>query len=249
MTRFFVSPDQIKDGLATLDESDVYHLRVVLKASAGDAVAVLDGTGREFPGWLLEIGKTRAIVRLSTPFEPETEPRTKITVAQALPKMAEKMEQVLQHGTEIGAAGFWAFASERSQTHLTGERQAKRLTRWNSIVKTAAEQSHRALLPGLQVAGEFGDVLSAAGLFDLALLADPTTETTLRKALAASAVPASVFVIVGPESGFLPAEAMQAARAGITRVSLGPRVLRTETAALALTAQILFALESPHPVC
>ena len=249
MTRFFVSPAQIHDGLATLAESDVYHLRVVLKATAGEAVSVLDGAGREFPGRLAEIGKTRALIRLAQPFEPDTEPRAKITIAQALPKMAEKMEQVLQHGTEIGAAAFRAFASERSQTHLTGERQAKRLTRWNSIIKTAAEQSHRALLPGLQVAGEFTDLLQSAANFDLALLADPTAAISLRAALSTPTAPTTLLVIIGPESGFTPAEITQAERAGVMRISLGPRILRTETAALALTAQLLFALEASHPVC
>jgi 16S rRNA (uracil1498-N3)-methyltransferase len=249
MTRFFVPPGQINEGIATLAEGDVYHLRVVLKASAGEAIAVLDGSGREFPGRLLEIGKTRATVRLDSPFEPDTEPQTSVTVAQALPKMAEKMEQVLQHGTEIGTAGFWAFESERSQTHLTGERQEKRLTRWSSIIKTAAEQSHRALLPSLRVAGKCGDVFQSAPKFDRALLADPTAELSLREALSSSPAPQSLLVIVGPESGFTPAEVTQAKRAGVTRISLGPRILRTETAALALTAQILFALESTHPVC
>ena len=70
--------------------------------------------------------------------------------------MAEKMEQVLQRGTEIGVSHFWAFASERSLTHLTGERHAKRLTRWQSIVKTAAEQAHRAVLPDRPRRGRIG---------------------------------------------------------------------------------------------
>ncbi len=245
MTRFFVRPEQIQGGAATLDEADAYHLRVVLRAGAGEPVSVLDGTGREYHGRLESVGKARAVVWLGEPFLPDTEARTRITVAQALPRMAEKMEQVLQHGTEIGAAAFWAFQSERSQTHLTGERQAKRLARWAGIVKTAAEQSHRALLPGLRVAGGFGDVIAAASGTELTLLAHPETQVTLADVLGDESPLGDVIVIIGPESGFTDAEVAAARRQPYVKtISLGPRILRTETAALTLVSQLLYALES-----
>ncbi len=243
MTRFFVSPDQIHQGTATLDEGDAHHLRVVLKAQPGERVSVLDGSGREWPGTLLEIGKARALVRLGEPVMPLTEPRTQITVAQALPKGADKMEQILQHGTEVGASSFWAYQSARSLTHLTGERQDKRLVRWQAIVKTAGEQSHRARLPPLRADGALTDVLRAAPQFDLALLAHTVPSPTLREALSSS-LPLSILIIVGPESGFSDAEAAEARRLGVQWVSLGPRILRTETAALVLLSQTLYALES-----
>ncbi len=244
MTRFFVSPDQINQGMATLDEGDAHHLRVVLKAQPGEKVSVLDGSGREWPGALLELGKNRALVKLGTPALPPTEPRTQITVAQALPKVADKMEHVLQHGTEVGAAAFWACQSARSLTHLTGERHDKRLVRWQAIVKTAGEQSHRARLPAVRADGTLTDVLRTAPGFDLALLAHPVSSSTLREQLSSS-VPLSVLIIIGPESGFSDAEAAEARRMGVHSVSLGPRILRTETAALVMLSQILYTLESP----
>jgi 16S rRNA (uracil1498-N3)-methyltransferase len=247
MTRFFVRPEQLQDSLATLEEDDTYHLRVVLHAKAGDAVTVLDGTGRAFPGRLESVGKTQAMVRVGEAVLPQTEPATRITVAQALPKMAEKMEQVLQHGTEIGASSFWAYAGERGLTHLTGERQTKRLARWSGIIKTAAEQSHRALLPSLRVDGILSDVLASAPDYDLALLAHPEQSIPLRTMLAAT-TPLSVLVIIGPESGFSTAEIAAARRAGVPNVSLGPRVLRTETAALTLVSQLLYGLETDNNV-
>nr|MDQ2688105.1 16S rRNA (uracil(1498)-N(3))-methyltransferase [Armatimonadota bacterium] len=242
MTRFFVRPEQMQNGTATLDEADAYHLRVVLKAAPGEPVAILDGTGAEFPGRLGQLGKTRATVAVGEAFWPKTEPRTQIMVAQALPKMAEKMEHVLQHGTEIGASAFWAFACERSVTHLTGERQAKRLGRWESIIKTAAEQAHRARLPALRVEDSLADVLASAAQYDLTLLAHPDTTTTLREALSETQ-PKSVLIVIGPESGFTPSEVAAAKRAEVRTISLGPRILRTETAALTLASQILYALE------
>lgn len=242
MTRFFVSPNQINQGLATLDEGDAHHLRVVLKAQPGERVSILDGSGHEWPGTLIELGKTRAVVKMGAPATPGTEPRTQITVAQALPKVADKMEHVLQHGTEVGAASFWAYQSTRSLTHLSGERHDKRLVRWQAIVKTASEQAHRARLPALRADGSLADVLRAAPGFDLALLAHTASAPPLR-ALLPPVSPRSVLVIVGPESGFSDDEAALARRMGVQWVSLGPRILRTETAALVLLAQILYALE------
>lgn len=245
MTRFFVRPDQFASGLVNLEADDAHHLRVVLHAQPGQKIAVLDGSGREWPATLLELGKTKAMARLGEVFSPDTEPGVRITVAQALPKVAEKMEQVLQRGTEIGASGFWAFASERSLTQLTGERHEKRLGRWAAIIKTAAEQSHRALLPTLRVEGGLSDVLRAASNYDLALMAyEGESERTLREALAEAAEPAErILVIIGPESGLTASEVAAARKAGVQTVSLGPRILRTETAAMVITSQILFARE------
>jgi 16S rRNA (uracil1498-N3)-methyltransferase len=243
MTRFFVRPDQISGSTAALDEDDAYHLRVVLHAAPGEPVAILDGTGCEYAGRLEQIGKTRAMVRIGEPSFPETEPRTRIAVAQALPKMADKMEQVLQHGTEIGVSAFLPFACDRSPTHLTGERQAKRLTRWRSIIKTAAEQSHRSRLPELRMEDSLEDVLASARGHDLTLLAHPDSRLSLPDVLQGRAARA-ILVMIGPEIGFTQNEVAAAERGGAAVVSLGPRILRTETAALVIVSQLIYALEA-----
>lgn len=245
VTRFFVRPDQIASGIAILEADDAHHLRVVLHAQPGHKIAILDGSGREWPATLLELGKTKAMAQLGESFSPDTETRVQITVAQALPKVAEKIEQVLQRGTEIGASGFWAFASERSLTQLIGERHEKRRMRWEAIIKTAAEQSHRAILPSLRVQGGLSDVLRAAGDYDLALMAyEGVQEPTLRGALEAAFQPLErILIIIGPESGLTTGEVEAARKADVQVVSLGPRILRTETAAMVMTSQILFARE------
>ena len=249
MIRFFIHPEQIAEDGVTLEADDAHHLRTVLQAKPGDVIAVLDGTGREWPAVLESVGKTRAEARLGEPFTPDTEPTTKITVAQALPKVTDKMEQVLQRGTEIGVSRFWAFASERSLTHLNGDRHAKRLARWQSIVKTAAEQAHRAVLPTVRAEGGLRDVLATASDYDLALLAHPNAHLPLLRDVLSDSPRMGgrgvILLLVGPESGFTDAEAAQVQAAGAQAVSLGPRVLRTETAAMVMAAQILFAWESP----
>jgi len=244
VTRFFVRPEQIVHDFVLLDADDAHHLRTVLHAQAGDRLAVLDGSGREWPATLTELGKTKAVAQLGEPLFLSTESAVKITVAQALPKMAEKMEQVMQRGTETGATAFWAFESERSLTRLTGERQEKRKSRWEAILKTAAEQAHRAVVPTLQISANFADILREVGTFDLTLLADTGKDALpLKTVLQNAPEPKSILVMIGPESGLTPGEVQAARKAGVQSVSLGPRILRTETAALALVSQLLFALE------
>ena len=244
MIRFFVDPDQIADGEVTLNEDDAHHVRVVLQMSPGGRISVLDGSGTEWEATLLTVGKRSATAALKSSSRPQTEPHTRIMIAQALPKMAEKMEQVLQRGTEIGAHGFRAFSSTRSLTHLTGERQEKRLARWKSIIKTAAEQSHRALLPEAFAVDTFETILASASEYDLAILAyEDERERSLKAALRREPGPRSILLVVGPESGITPQEADAARAAGLISVSLGPRILRTETAAMAAAAQILYELE------
>jgi 16S rRNA (uracil1498-N3)-methyltransferase len=244
MTRFFVRPDQISGNRAELDADDAYHVRTVLRMRAGDSVSVLDGSGQEYPGIIEEIQKQRVHVSLGQPRRPGTEPSCRITVAQALPRMAEKMEQILQHGTEIGVSAFWACQTTRSLTHFEGDRQTKRLERWGKIIKSAAEQAHRALLPPLRADGSLKDVLESARSYDLAIIAEPGAAMPLREALSPLTAGAGVLLIIGPESGFTEDELEDSCRAGVSTVSLGPRILRTETAALAAAAQILYAIEN-----
>jgi len=245
MTRFFIDPSQIRGADVDLDADDAHHLRTVLKSKPGDTIAVLDGLGVEYTVALTEVGKSHARGRITKSTTLDTECRTRVTIAQALPKMADKMEQVLQRGTEAGAAGFWAYQSARSLDHLTGERQAKRMVRWTQIIKTAAEQSHRALLPTLRIDGAFADVAQAAGNFDLALFAyEGEAKTTLKAALESrNEVPGQVLIVIGPEGGFTDQEAAGARKNGLVSVSLGKRILRTETAALVMLSQIVYALE------
>ncbi|MGO8670149.1 MAG: RsmE family RNA methyltransferase, partial [Capsulimonadaceae bacterium] len=246
MTRFFVQPEQISAGEVVLGPADAHHLHVVLHAKAGECIAVLDGTGRELTAALIEVGKTRARGRVLSEVDLGTECAVRVTVAQALPKMAEKLETVLQHGTEVGAAEFWPFTCARSQTGLTGERQQKRISRWEMIVKTAAEQSRRAVLPVVRPGLDLRGVLAGVAPFDVALLAyEGERNRLLRDALPVTP-PKSVLVIVGPEGGFAPDEIRLAERSGVVPVSLGPRILRTETAALVILAQINYAFEGPE---
>ncbi len=239
MTRFFVEPGCIRHGQVVFGSDDSHHIAVVLKMRSGDPCVVLDDTGAAYECVLDAVAKNRTTAYVTAQAAPLTEPPVHITVAQALPKMLDKLEWVLQHGTEAGASAFLVFSSARARAEAG--RFDRKLPRWNEIVKTAAEQSERARRPSVAGIITLNDVLKSAADYDLALLAyERETTRPLRAALTGS--PKRVLVIVGPEGGFTDEEVSAAEAAGVATVSLGPRILRTETAALVMTAQILFAL-------
>jgi len=242
MTRFFVEPSQIIGSSIAFNAHDSHHLAVVLKRRVGDGVLICDGLGSEYLVTLIQVGKNECSGKITDMYRLATEPRTKVTVAQSLPKTLDKLEWVLQHGTELGAVKFVPFYSLRSREDW--RRLTPKRDRWQEIVRSAAEQSRRALCPQVAPIASFSDVLSLIPQFDLALFAYETEkETSLRSILSTSSA-AKILIIVGPEGGFADQEVQQAGNCEARAISLGPRILRTETAALCLLSQIYYALEA-----
>ena len=146
---FFIDPT---DGeLQLLPEDKTHHIVHVLKMQAGETVTLHDGQNRRASAILELIGKKRVSARLTSAWGPlHTEPELRVTVFQALPKTGDKVEQVLQHGTELGAAGFVLFPGEKSLAKLEDrERIARKVERWEELIRNAAEQSGRGILPSV----------------------------------------------------------------------------------------------------
>lgn len=242
--RFFVAPSDFFGDTVTLPADAAHHAATVLKLRAGETIAVHDDTGAGYACRLTHVAPKTVSAVVESTYTVMTEPRTRITVAQALPKTSDKIEQVLQHGTEVGAAGFLLFQSERSVARMEArDKIEKRLERWNGIVRGAAEQSGRGRLPTVGWAAHTPDVVRRIPEWDAALTLHEGVSLSLRDALAAPAATAAtrLLVIVGPEGGLTDGEAAAFADAGSPAVSLGARILRTETAALVALAQILYA--------
>jgi 16S rRNA (uracil1498-N3)-methyltransferase len=243
MSRFFVRPDQIDEehGIVRLESGDSHHVSQVLKMRAGETIWALRGDGLEFEAKLFEVGKRQCLAKITARRRLETEAQVPVTIAQAIPKSLEKLEWVLQHGTEVGASGFIVFESERGRS--LSERFTTKISRWQEIVRSAAEQSHRAVMPVVEGVLSYQDVLARTANFDTVLLAYEGERTTrLRDALPKS--PASrILALIGPEAGFSEAEVLLAGEAGAIPITLGPRILRTETAALVLLSQIVCLAE------
>ena len=256
--RFFVPPEAIHIDRATLPAEAAHHARNVLRLRAGELVVLHDGLGFAYHATLNDMsGKTVSATVTRRSFV-LAEPQTRITVAQALPKTSDKIEQVLQHGTEIGAAGFLFFSARRSVARLAeGEKIDKRLLRWRVILQGAAEQSGRGIIPTVEWIGLTTDLAKRLPAFDRVLILHESASLPLATALAQipdeQATP-RLLIIVGPEGGLDDqSEVPILTDAGGLSVSLGPRILRTETAALVALTQILFAREpiasdaAPHP--
>jgi len=251
LPRFFVPPALLTADEVTLPTEAAHHARTVLRLRVGEEALVHDGAGGGARVALTEVGPKAVQARVVERFAVHTEPRLRITVAQALPKTADKVDQVLQHGTEVGAAGFLFFPAQRSVARLEGrDKVERRVERWRAIVQGAAEQSGRGVLPTVEwlTGGEaLAERLSGCGA---SLTLHESAGTPLRVALSPppAAAAADLCLVVGPEGGLTEAEVVRFAAAGAAAVSLGPRVLRTETAALVALAQILYAREADADV-
>lgn len=236
--RFFVSPFQLTDSVVHIVGEDAHQIRVVLRLRPGDEIAVLDGSGKEYLCTLETVrdGEVRASVHGSRCLH--MEPKVFITVVQALAK-GEKVDRVIQHGTEIGVSRFLLVDTTRSVLHLDGDREERRLERWRRVAKEAAEQAHRAKIPEVRGVLSLPEALQLLGEAKSAVLHPESAGQSMLQWLRDTDMPRGFAVIVGPEGGFTREEIEVCEHYGAAAVSLMPRVLRTETAALVAVSQIL----------
>lgn len=244
MQRYFIEPEQCKDGEVRITGEDAHHIGTVMRGKPGDQLIVCDGTGMEAIVKVRSIAKQEVLADLVSVEQSRGEPSVKVTIAQAMPK-GDKMDIVIQKGTEVGAARFIPFMSERTIVQYDAKKEQKRLERWMRIAKEAAEQAHRGKIPEVTAICSWKELLREAAEADLAIFCYEKEEgLTLRQQLTRlkreRGKQVNLMLIVGPEGGFSENEAVEAAAAGCITISLGRRILRTETAALVGLAGILY---------
>ena len=255
--RFFIPSNCFEGDRVTLRGALVHQIRDVLRLTPGETVVVLDDSGWEYEVQLDAVEQEQATGQIQNKSLARTEPRAKITLYQSLLK-GDKFEWVLQKGTELGIVEFVPIVCDRCVIASVDEVSKAKLERWQRIILEAAEQSRRARLPRLQTPLLFPQACERARRADLALLSWEGERTrSLRSMLTAydslpvtahgktspMRKPFSISIFVGPEGGFTTREVDQARRYGLAPVSLGPRILRAETAALAAVTMILYQLE------
>jgi len=236
MHRFFVDPGQLDGDLVPLENEVLHHLARVLRLSAGNEVELLDGSGRVCRCRIESLGRKGGTARILE-CRQQSETAFPIRLLQGLPK-GDKLDLVLQKGTELGITGFLPILAGRSIPALAPEREARRLARWQRIVKEAARQCRRTVLP------EIGTPMPLEAALEtcregLRLMLWEGGQRPLRSVLSPSR-PASATLLVGPEGGFAPEEARAAEAAGFVAVGAGPRILRSETAGFALAAVLQY---------
>ncbi|GIQ69704.1 16S rRNA (uracil(1498)-N(3))-methyltransferase [Xylanibacillus composti] len=250
MQRYFVPGDHWQEDSVTITGDDAHHVANVMRGRAGDRFLCCAPDGRVAVAEITAISKGQveaAIVEWSTD---SREPGINVYIAQSLPK-ADKMETVIQRCTEIGAAGFRPFVSSRTIVQYDAKKEAKRLDRWHKIAKEAAEQAHRNRIPAIASVIDWKELLKQSAAADLVLLCyEQEGNNGIGQVLqrwrqqaggaAFESRPKNIWIVVGPEGGFTDQEAEEAAAAGANRVHLGPRILRTETAALVALTCVLY---------
>ncbi|WP_020651568.1 16S rRNA (uracil(1498)-N(3))-methyltransferase [Massilia niastensis] len=232
MPRFYC-PQPLAEG-ATIDlpEPVAHHLHVV-RLQPGAALTLFNGQGGQYRATLAEIGKKRASARLDAFEAVEVEAPYPVTLAQALPE-GSKMDWIVEKAVELGAAAIQPLAARRSVVRLSGERAEKRQAHWEGVVVSASEQSGRNRLARLHPLADLHPWLASPADGPRILLSPRAIQSLAGWAQATP--PQAVTLLVGPEGGFTAEEEDAALAAGALALSMGPRVLRTETAGLAALA-------------
>ncbi|MEA4908945.1 MAG: 16S rRNA (uracil(1498)-N(3))-methyltransferase [Chloroflexi bacterium] len=239
MHRFFLPPEAIGAERVRFPEETARQIRRVLRLRPGQQVVVLDGGGREFVVELDEVTAGAVSGQVRAQAAAGGEPAVQLVLYLCLTQR-EKFEWMLQKCTELGAAAFVPVLSSRALVQAAGEAEHKR-TRWQRILQEAAEQSGRGRVPQLYPALSYADALADAGQHPARLILwEEERAHALQTALRGLAGLPRLAVLIGPEGGLSPAEVDQAQAAGFTAVTLGRRILRMETAAMAATALILY---------
>jgi len=230
-SRVYTSQTLLAVDSVELTGSVNHYLTRVLRLAEGDSVTLFNGDGRDYSGEVCEIQRQRVLVRLVGSQNPGNESPLKITLVQAISR-GERMDFSLQKATELGVFCIQPVTSHRVEVHLDERRRTKRLTHWQGVVISACEQSGRALVPEVKVPLSLSEWIVSADESPRLVL-DPAAEV---KMSSYSVVGSAVSVMVGPEGGFTGEEMEEIRAGGVTAVSLGPRVLRTETAGPAAIA-------------
>lgn len=215
------------------DEEALRHLTRVLRLRPGEPVRVFDGRGHEHAAVLLS-GDAGPFLRLSEAAEPAPESPLRIFLLQAISR-GKRMDLVLQKATELGVTEIRPISTQRSVVRLDRQRTRQKIEHWRGIVVAASEQCGRATLPVLHVPVDFATAMDALPTDSARWILDPGGEPP---SAAAAAGKSSVTLLLGPEGGLTGEEKSLAADRGFTPVRLGPRIMRTETAAIAVIAVV-----------
>ncbi|CAN7214369.1 16S rRNA (uracil(1498)-N(3))-methyltransferase [Trinickia sp. LjRoot230] len=239
MPRFFVDTLYQPGELVALPEAVARHIQV-LRLHLDDCVVLFNGRGGQYEAKLVEIGRRSATVRIGEFAAIEAEPPYRITLAQGVAG-GDKMDWLIEKAVELGAERLAPLISARSVVRLAGERAARRQAHWQALVEAACEQCGRNRVPGIEPPREFAqwlDALPAAPDHgELWLMLSPRASLSF-DALPAVAPSGGITLLIGPEGGLAPEEEAAAGARGFISLALGPRVLRTETAGIAVLAAL-----------
>ena len=244
MHHFFVTPQQISGDKIRIEGGDVNHMKNVLRMKLHEKAEISDGESRTYLCEVEAYEEDVAVLHILEEMEADTEPASKLYLFQGLPK-SDKMELIVQKAVELGVYQVIPVAMKRSVGRLDDKKAAKKADRWNSIAESAAKQAGRSRIPEVTMPLSYKEALKMAEELDVTLLpyelagGMEVTREVIRQIKSGQ----SVGIFIGPEGGFEPEEVDAAVSMGAKVITLGRRILRTETAGLATLAVLMFELE------
>ena len=244
MQHFFVDASQVSEETIWIEGSDVNHMKNVLRMRIGEEVTVSDGQGKEYLCQVLDFEEEQVQLKIVETKASDAELPSKIYLFQGLPKQ-EKMELIVQKCVELGIYAVVPVSMKRCVVKLDAKKGAKKVERWNTIAASAAKQSGRGIVPEVMSVKTYKEALEMAKDLDVVLVPYECAEgMDHTKELIQSIKPGqSVGIFIGPEGGFDLDEIALACETGGQVITLGKRILRTETAGLALLSVLMFQLE------
>jgi 16S rRNA (uracil1498-N3)-methyltransferase len=245
MHRFYVNPQDINERQVWLDLEQSRHIDRVLRLGPGDRVIIFDGLGREYEIQLSGLHNGRVEGKIIQLLTQAAEPSFMISLVQGIAK-GEKMDFIIQNAVELGTVAIYPFFSQHAVVKLEKERAVKKQERWQAIAREACKQCRRSHIPNVHQPCSLQTIMEIINGKPAIMLYENETRQGLKELLAEKRPSLTgekeLFLIIGPEGGFALAEVEMARTRGVMTAGLGPRILRTETAALAALTIVLYEL-------
>ena len=244
MPRFFVTRSQVQDGEAVIRGNDVNHIKNVLRMRPGDELSLSDGEGMDYFCRIQSIDRDEVRLSVENSWNSYVELPVKLYLFQGLPK-GDKMELIIQKAVELGVYEIIPVRTKRVIVKLDEKKESKKIARWQQIAEGGAKQSGRGIIPEVKPVLGFSEALSYANNLDGVLIPYEKAEgiNKTREIIHGLKGKKSVGIFIGPEGGFDEQEVEQAMACGALPVTLGRRILRTETAGLTMLSVLMFEFE------
>ena len=238
MRRFFITQSEITKDKPMIEGPDAHHITSVFRLKPGDEILLVDGTGFEYRATLIRTSKNQVEIAVAEKYAVRTESPTKISVGQGYLK-DKKMDMLVRHLTEMGITRWIPMITEYSIPQIDKKKNTARVERWITIAREAVKQCGRTLVPEITAPVSFEEMVKNSGEMNLKIMFYENEAQPLNQTLAPGAPPPSeICLLFGPEGGFSTREVDLATTNGFVTASLGPRILRAETASIAACALI-----------
>ena len=242
MPKYFTEPENIKDGFIEIFSDEAKHILNVMRMEIGDTLTICDGQSNDNLCRICETGKNCLKAKIEETTKSESEPKTKITLYQGLPK-SDKMELIIQKCVEIGVCRIVPVITERAVVKIEkGAKEDKKTERWQKIAESAAKQSGRGIIPAVERPMKFKDAIEEAVKNGEAIIPYENEKDRGLKEFVKNSKAENIGIFIGPEGGFDTKEIEFAVENGVMSVTLGKRILRTETAGIVTSAIVLYEL-------